>query len=170
MKSKFILWAVLALSVLLNVFLAGRAAKAEHERADEWANEVVVDTFVVRDTVRITEPAATSETFLGYDTAMLERADKRADNDTIRDTVYVRVPITQRIYEDKRYRAVVQGYQPRLVSLDIYNDKTYVYSHKTIVKPSKMAVSVGVYGGLGPRGLDYGVGVMVGFPVYSWTW
>lgn len=164
MKSKFILWAVLALSVLLNVFLAGRAAKAEHERAYEWANEVVVDTFVVRDTVRITEPAATSEKVIRVDTAWFERAD------TIRDTVYVRVPITQRIYEDKRYRAVVQGYQPRLVSLDIYNDKTYVYSHKTIVKPAKMAVSVGVYGGLGPRGLDYGVGVMVGFPVYSWTW
>ena len=164
MKSKFILWAILALSVLLNVFLAGRAAKAEHERADEWANEVVVDTFVVHDTVRITEPAATSEKVVRVDTAWFERAD------TIRDTVYVKVPITQRIYEDKRYRAVVQGYQPRLVSLDIYNDKTYVYSHKTIVKPAKMAVSVGVYGGLGPRGLDYGVGVMVGFPVYSWTW
>lgn len=164
MKSKFILWAILALSVLLNVFLAGRAAKAKHERADEWANEVVVDTFVVRDTVRITEPAATSEKAVMVDTAWFERAD------TIRDTAYVRVPITQRIYEDKRYRAVVQGYQPRLVSLDIYNDKTYVYSHKTIVKPAKMAVSLGVYGGLGPRGLDYGVGVMVGFPVYSWTW
>lgn len=164
MKSKFILWAVLALSVLLNVFLAGRAAKAEHERADEWADEVVVDTFVVRDTIRITEPTTIHEEVLRLDTAWLERAD------TIRDTVYVRVPITQRIYEDKRYRAVVQGYQPRLVSLDIYNDKTYVYSHKTIVKPAKMAVSVGVYGGLGPRGLDYGVGVMVGFPVYSWTW
>lgn len=164
MKSKFILWAVLALSVLLNVFLAGRAAKAEHEGADEWANEVVVDTFVVHDTVRITEPAATSEKVVRVDTAWFERAD------TIRDTVYVRIPITRRVYENERYKAVVQGYHPRLVSLDIYTDKTYVYSHKTIVKPAKMAVSVGVYGGLGPRGLDYGVGVMVGFPVYSWTW
>lgn len=164
MKSKFILWAILALSVLLNVFLAGRAAKAEHERADEWANEVVVDTFVVRDTVRITEPATTSEKGVRVDTAWFERAD------TIRDTVYVRIPITQRVYEDKRYRAVVQGYQPRLVSLDIYDDKTYVYSHKTIVKPAKIAVSLGVYGGLGPRGWDYGFGVMVGFPIYSWTW
>ena len=161
MKSKFILWAVLALSVLLNVFLG---AKAKHERADEWANEVVVDTFVVRDTVRITEPTATFEKVVRVDTAWFERAD------TIRDTVYVKIPITQRIYEDKRYRAVVQGYQPRLVSLDIYTDKTYVYSHKTIVKPAKMAVSLGVYGGLGPRGWDYGFGVMVGFPIYSWTW
>lgn len=165
MKKK-LLYVVLALSVLLNVFLAGRAAKAEHERADEWADKVVVDTFVVRDTIRIVEPTPTEEKEVGADTVWMERIVK----DSIIDTVYVRVPITQRIYEDKRYRAVVQGYQPRLVSLDIYNDKTYVYSHKTIVKPAKMAVSVGVYGGLGPRGLDYGVGVMVGFPVYSWTW
>lgn len=163
MKSRFILWAVLALSVLLNVFLVGRT-KAKHERADEWADKVVVDTFVVRDTIRITEPAPTEEKEVGADTVWLERAD------TIRDTVYVRIPITQRVYENKRYKAVVQGYQPRLVSLDIYNDKTYVYSHKTIVKPAKMAVSLGVYGGLGPRGWDYGFGVMVGFPIYSWTW
>lgn len=163
MKKK-LLYVVLALSVLLNVFLAGRAAKAEHGRADEWANEVVVDTFVVHDTVRITEPAATSEKIVRVDTAWLERAD------TIRDTVYIRVPITQVTYEDRQYKAVIQGYKPRLVSLDIYQNEKTIYSHKTIVKPAKMAVSVGVYGGLGPRGLDYGVGVMVGFPVYSWTW
>lgn len=163
MKKK-LLYVVLALSALLNVFLAGRAAKAEHERADEWANEVVVDTFVVHDTVQITEPAATSEKVVRVDTAWLERAD------TIRDTVYVRVPITQVTYEDRQFKAVIQGYKPRLVSLDIYQNEKTIYSHKTIVKPAKMAVSVGVYGGLGPRGLDYGVGVMVGFPVYSWTW
>ncbi|MBR4040824.1 MAG: hypothetical protein IKJ09_00720 [Bacteroidaceae bacterium] len=160
MKKK-LLYVVLALSVLLNVFLG---TKAKHERADEWADKVVVDTFVVRDTIRITKPTTIYEEVLRLDTAYLERAD------TIRDTVYVRIPITQRVYENERYKAVVQGYHPRLVSLDIYTDKTYVYSHKTIVKPAKMAVSVGVYGGLGPRGLDYGVGVMVGFPVYSWTW
>lgn len=151
------------MSVLLNVFLVGRT-KAKHERADEWADKVVVDTFLVRDTIRITEPTPTEEKEVGADTVWLERAD------TIRDTVYVRIPITQRVYENERYKAVVQGYQPRLVSLDIYSDKTYVYSHKTIVKPAKMAVSLGVYGGLGPRGWDYGVGVMVGFPIYSWTW
>lgn len=47
-----------------------------------WRNTFnfpVPDTVYIHDTVKIIDPTPTSETFLGYDTAMLERADKRAD-------------------------------------------------------------------------------------------
>ena len=43
------------------------------------SNFPVPDTVYIHDTVKIIDPTPTSETFLGYDTAMLERADKRAD-------------------------------------------------------------------------------------------
>lgn len=43
------------------------------------SNFPVPDTVYIHDTVKIIDPTPTSETFLGYDTAMLERADRRAD-------------------------------------------------------------------------------------------
>lgn len=77
---------VLYFSLLLNVFLAGIAAMARLEGGDKcpinWRNTSnfpVPDTVYIHDTVKIIDPTPTSETFLGYDTAMLERADKRAD-------------------------------------------------------------------------------------------
>lgn len=36
------------------------------------------------------------------------------------DSATVSLPVTRREYADSGYRAVVEGYQPRLVSLDIY--------------------------------------------------
>lgn len=77
---------VLYFSLLLNVFLAGIAAMGILEGGDKcpinWRNTSnfpVPDTVYIHDTVKIIDPMPTSETFLGYDTAMLERADKRAD-------------------------------------------------------------------------------------------
>lgn len=45
------------------------------------SNFPVPDTVYIHDTVKIIAPTPTSETFLGYDTAMLERADIRLSND-----------------------------------------------------------------------------------------
>lgn len=137
-------------------------------RVEERMSAIIPDTILIRDTLRIVEPTPTEEIEIGADTVWLERIIK----DTIldRDTVYVRVPISQVVYENNRYKAVIQGYHPRLVSLDIYTDKTYVYSHKTIVKPAKLSLSAGIYGGYGPKGFDYGLGIMLGIPIFSWTW
>lgn len=137
-------------------------------RVEERMSAIIPDTILIHDTLRISEPAPIEETEIGADTVWLERVIK--DSILDRDTVYVRVPISQVVYEDRRYRAVIQGYNPRLVSLDIYQKEKTIYSHKTIVKPAKMALSVGIYGGYGPKGLDYGLGLMLGFPIASWTW
>lgn len=128
--------------------------------------EAKSDTVYIHDTLRITQPVPTYQEVVRVETEYLERVV----NDTIIDTVYVRVPISQVVYENNRYKAVIQGYHPRLISLDIYTDKTYVYSHKTIVKPAKLSLSAGIYGGYGPKGFDYGLGIMLGIPIFSWTW
>lgn len=128
--------------------------------------EAKPDTVYIHDTLRIVEPVPTYQEVVRVETEYLERVV----NDTIIDTVYVRVPISQVVYENNRYKAVIQGYHPRLISLDIYTGKTYVYSHKTIVKPAKLSLSAGIYGGYGPKGFDYGLGIMLGIPIFSWTW
>lgn len=62
----------------------------------------------------------------------LVAADQTQPTDTISaaltesgDSAEVIIPITQRVYEDStRYRAVVEGYDPRLISLEIYPQPT----------------------------------------------
>lgn len=158
MKSKFILWAVLIVSVLLNLFLAGVAAKAEREKTE------IIDTLIVRDTVRIVEPIHIKETIVRYDTVYLCSIDTIAKIDSIE----VVVPITQKVYEDSLYKAWVSGYNQRLDSLHLYHKEVcYPMIVEKKVKP-KVVVSAGVYGGFGVKGADYGLGISVGVPIWSW--
>ena len=48
-----------------------------------------------------------------------------------RDSAEVVLPITQRVYEDSTYRAVVEGYAPRLIELEIYRSREIL----TVKKP-----------------------------------
>ena len=47
------------------------------------------------------------------------------------DSAEVILPITQHVYEDSTYRAVVEGYEPRLVELEIYRSREIL----TVKKP-----------------------------------
>jgi hypothetical protein len=157
------LWVALAVSVVVNVLLAGIAAKTRPVD--------VADTIVVRDTVRVVEPILVTEEVVRYEKVLLPVVDTIVRIDTIvkidaRDSVEVVVPITEKTYEDSAYKAVVRGYNPELVSLDIYNSTKTITITKT--KKAKVVVSAGVYGGFGSKGADYGLGVMVGVPIWSW--
>jgi len=46
-------------------------------------------------------------------------AKNAKDTVTVRDSVFVEVPIEEKTYEGEHYRAVIQGYQPKLVSIDL---------------------------------------------------
>lgn len=152
------LWVALIISVLLSVLLAGRAAKTKQ-------TEVVrADTIVMRDTVWIVEPRVVKEEVVKYEKVYLHTTDTIIKT----DSVEVIVPITQRVYEDSTYKAVVRGYNPELVSLDMYTKATYYPLYiKQKVQP-KIVVSAGIYGGFGWKGADYGLGITVGVPIWSW--
>ena len=124
----------------------------------------IIDTLIVRDTVRIVEPIHIKETIVRYDTVYLQAIDTIFKIDSIG----VMVPVTERTYEDSTYKAVVRGYNPELVSLDMYLKEVYfpkIVERK--LKP-KVVVSAGVYGGFGVKGADYGLGISVGVPIWSW--
>lgn len=127
------------------------------------------DTIYVHDTIRIVEPQIVKEEVVRYDTVFFP-VYKELDSisNLTQDSARVIVPITERTYEDSTYKAVVRGYNPELVSLDIYNStKYYPVVEKVKVKP-KVVVSAGVYGGFGVKGADYGLGISVGVPILSW--
>lgn len=140
---------------------------------------VECDTIYVYDTIRIVEPVPVKEEVVRYvyvtlpkneqnESECAEMSSQNEQNEFQEDSVEVIIPITERTYEDSTYKAVVRGYNPELVSLDIYNKTVYypVIVNKT-VKP-KIVVSAGVYGGFGAKGADYGLGITVGVPILSW--
>lgn len=156
MRKRGWLWVALIVSVLLNVLLAGRAAKTGQ-------TEVVrADTIVVRDTVRIVEPKIVKEEVVRYEKVYLQAID------TIfkMDSIGVMVSVTERTYEDSTYKAVVRGYNPELVSLDIYRQQTTVYRQQT--RKPNVVVGIGPYAGFGNKGFNYGIAVNVSVPIWSW--
>ena len=161
MKSNFIFWAVLIVSVLLNVFLATIVNS-------QRTTDISADPLVVHDTIRIVEPQIVKEEVVRYEMVILPVIDTIVKIDTIDsvDSAKVVIPITERTYEDSTYKAVVRGYNPELVSLDIYRQQTTVYRQQT--RKPKVVISAGVYGGFGVKGADYGLGISVGVPIWSW--
>lgn len=74
---------------------------------------------VVRDTIKIAQNANTADHFRDS-TQMVQP----------RDSVQVEVPIEQKTYEGENYRAVVQGFRPELVSIDIRQQTVTVTEYK----------------------------------------
>lgn len=132
------------------------------DRVDTLDTLERVDTIYVRDTICIVEPQIIKEEVVRYEKVYLHTTDTIVKIDSIE----VIVPIVERVYEDTAYKAVVRGYEPELVSLDIYRSTIT----KTITKKEKpkFVIGAGVYGGFGSKGADYGLGVMVGVPIWSW--
>lgn len=99
-------------------------------------------------------------------------ADDKEDNfpnqsEQTQDSVTVQIPITQRVYETDRYRAVVSGYQPSLDDLLIYQPSQVV---RIKDKPKRWGVGVQVgYGvsiGKQPQFSTY-IGVGVSYNIWN---
>ena len=159
-------WTILVILALFAVFYAGRLST----RSD---NAKVRDTITIYDTMRYIAPQVTARSNARFEVYQLPRVrvlpplavtDIR-DTVTIVDTVQVYVPIERVVYSTDQYYAIVEGYQAKLVQLDIYNATKVV--RETVTKRKHWGVSVGIQGGYGitPKGMQpyAGVGVTVGY-------
>lgn len=70
------------------------------------------------------------------------------------------IPIERRIYETDKYRAVVEGWRPTLVDMEVYN--TTIRQ-----KPPRFSVVAGVSYVFDGRRFTPAVGVTVGIPIWS---
>ena len=126
--------------------IAMAAALVFHEKhlahKDSATESVQVDTVIVRDTIRVVEPAVI-KTIHTRDTLLV------VANDTIRihDTLFVNLPVTQEYYKGKDFEAWVSGYRPNLDSLYVFPKTVYV--NKTISASSQKRFGIGVQVGYG---------------------
>lgn len=113
----------------------------------------MTDTLYITDTVRDSIPYPVIETVV-QEVPELFPVYITMGGDTIREPVYIPVPITQKEYRTDEYRAWVSGYKPSL-------DSVWVYPEKIIIREKPRKWGIGVIGGygIGRNGLSPYVGV-----------
>jgi hypothetical protein len=87
--------------------------------------------------------------------------------DTIRinDSLFIQLPITQKLYADERYKAWVSGYRAKLDSIEVYQ-KTITKTINNYIKPKRWTITAGVGYGISRNGLEPFVGVMAGYRIF----
>lgn len=143
----------------IGAFFLGRTTK----KIDSAGVKVKRDTVVVYDTV--------TERYPEYVTQWETRTERvevpTVIRDTVRDTILVNLPITERVYEGKDYRAVIEGWNPVLKEMTTYPATKYITVTETVTKRKRWGVSIGAQGGYGitPEGMQpyAGIGITVGY-------
>lgn len=113
----------------------------------------LIDTVIVRDTIREQIPVPEYVNVIRYDTLR------------IHDTIYYPLPITQQTYLTSNYKAVIEGYKPKLVSLETYPKTTIIT--RTATKKPKWSITVGPGIGYGKNGIQPYIGISAGFVLWS---
>ena len=154
-----ILGGIVVLALMVGSFFFGRATKD----TSIVSTKIERDTIIVRDTIREYYPQEVVRTIVR--TERVEVPIVRYD--TIREVVEVEIPIEAKEYKSEEYYAIVEGYNPRLKSIEVYPRTAYITTTETIKDRKRWGVSVGVQGGYGftPKGWQpyAGVGVSFGY-------
>lgn len=120
---------------------------------------IVRDTVFSTDTVRIPSPIVSSDTIIRYMPYAVP-----LPGDTVRDTVFVYIPITQKVYRDSLYTVWVSGYSAKLDSIELYNRTQTIFVHE---KAKRKRFGIGIQAGYGyPHGGYVGIGVS--YNLFNW--
>lgn len=138
MKTKNII--ILSACLLIAGIVAGWFVRKGVSERDTQETVVLLDTLVVRDTVRERYPVYIERTVT--DTMLVALTDTM----TVSDTVYVRLPREQRIYRDTNYAVWLSGFRPSLDSIEVYPSTRYIT--KTVYRDSRKW-GIGIQSGYG---------------------
>lgn len=170
-KTTAILAAALALTLTALAFLGGyathkllypQAPPQAHVRDTVWMEHR--DTVILASSKPVSSIIAKLPTVAPPALEVPENGPQMTIRGTVvvRDSVAVEVPIEERTYQGEYYRAVVRGWRPELVSIDVRHPEIHIPDQKR----KRLAVTVGPQVGYGftPAGWQpyAGVGVTVG--------
>lgn len=162
--------------MLLAAVVCGLTVRLIHSTATPPEPTIQRDTIVIRDTVRPPIPEPVVITVVRYDTVRPQTkpvekvtpvsATVIIPEDTIARNSAV-IPITRNTYKTEEYTAVVEGYRPQLVSMELYRKTTTVTNKITKTRSPRWVLSAGPGIGYGPNGVQPYVGVSVGFVLWA---
>lgn len=164
------------LSLLLNYWQCERA---------HTPHEVVIksDTITLHDTVTEMLPMVRDSIVIRREVARLKVVVPQANNvssDTInnianiegssiqakRDSVSVEVPIVQKMYEGKGYKAYISGYHASLDSIKLYRE-TKVITNTIMTKTKRWGVSLQAGYGYNGREFKSYIGIGVSYNIFA---
>ena len=142
----------IVLTILLTAAICSAVGYGYGRRGGRLSTPVA-DTVRIRDTVRDSIPMPVYETLI-REVPEVFPIYVTIGGDTIREPVYIPVPITQKEYSTDNYRAWVSGYKASL-------DSVWVYPETKIIreKPRRWGIGVIAGYGIGRNGLSPYVGV-----------
>ena len=127
------------------------------------STEIVTDTII--KVIKVDRPIVRESTIVKYEVVRLPiAADTICVSDTIKDSVFVEVPIEQKVYSDSNYTAWVSGYRPRLDRISITH--TEVSFHNKLVNNNgskRLYLGIQVGYGITPRGMQPYLGLGVSY-------
>lgn len=162
-RTLFIIIVVVLISQAVCLLVGRRLRTSE----PEIIRDTTTLTLVVHDTIEIVK----WKERVRVDTLLLSvvkdslttDADTTVSNkENVADSALVAVPISQVTCEGENYTAVIEGFRPRLVSIDIIQQTKYIEATKTI-PPKKwsfgltLGASAGVF--YTPKGIQPGAGL-----------
>lgn len=125
--------------------------------------EVVTDT--IFKVIKVDRPIVRESTIVRYKVVRLPIAkDTICVSGTIKDSVFVEVPIEQKVYSDSNYTAWVSGYHPKLDSISITHQE--VSFHNKLVNNNgskRLLLGIQVGYGITPRGMQPYLGLGVSY-------
>lgn len=160
---KWIVGCVLVCSLCLNVVLCCEDGKG---RIEGRMKTVTVRVTVV-DTVTYRQPVARDSVVVRYVTRLTPIV-RDTVHYTHTDTVRIRLPVTQRRYEDSTYTAWVSGYEAKLDSIRVYARREIMtVTNRLRDKPRRISLNLNVGYGITPKGTQPYIGFGVGYRLLS---
>ncbi len=101
-----------------------------------------VDTVFVRDTIRDTVRIPQTRYVVRIDTVRLQVAG---------DTVYIdaQIPIERKEYQTDDYKAVIEGWRPELIAMEVYRQTWFIDRVQTVSVPDRRRWGLGIQAGYG---------------------
>lgn len=162
-RTLFIIIVIVLISQAVCLLVGRRLRTSE----PEIIRDTTTLTLVVRDTIEVVkwkERVRVDTLLLAVvkDSLTTDTDTTVSNKENVADSALVAVPISQVTCEGENYTAVIEGFRPRLVSIDIIQQTQYIETTKTI-PPKKwsfgltLGASAGVF--YTPKGIQPGAGL-----------
>lgn len=141
-------------------------------------SSVTTQMVVKRDTVKVEVPAPVSKGVVKTEIVKPRKTDDVVESNTevptyendaptITQSGEVEIPIERKTYQGEDFKAVVEGWRPNLVSMEVYPKTTTITKTEVKLKKPVFSVTVGPGAGWDGKEIKPYLGVTAGLVIFS---